>query len=673
MKKIKKIIYICLGVLGIIGIFIFVYFNYFHDPNKLSISEKEWLNRNSNKVISIGFPSGINLFSKNGEGILYDFVDDFAEEHELNINKSFSSGDASLSFVLTNKKNNNDLLFYKDFYVVLSKDYKVVSSIDDLKDGSVATLSDGSSLLTSYIKYTGTVNICDSRDNLIKDFEENKVKYLFVPLNEYLDEIIEGNYKVIYQFENLPIYYYLHFGNEDLLNRIVSKYYNKWYNDNLEEDYYDKLFELYVDSLSLTDLDLQSLTNKTYTFGFVNKAPYQILNSSVTGGVTFAYLEEFSKLTDVSFDYIRYKNSNDLLRAYNNKKLDLIFNDTGVGNNNILTNIDSHFYIIDSLENNNYYYSINQIDNEEVCVIKDTNLAKYLSEFKNLRLKLVKNDKALIKCSKKNTLVAIDTLSYDYYVNKDIVDNHIVYSGANSINYNFNYVSSSDVFYKIFSSFVNVIGHESFTDVGIKSYNEAASSGVFIGVISKYVLIIAGVGILVAGIIITSKKHIKLNTRIKKDEKLKFVDMMTSLKNRNYLNEKMEVWNMNTIYPQAMIVIDLNNVKYLIDTFGHEEGDKQIMAAANVLLQNQLDNTETMRTDGNEFMIYMVGYSEKQVVNYIKKLLKEFNNLPYDYGVAIGFSVIVDDLKLIDDAINEATIQMRENKELEYNESKNNE
>ena len=76
-----------------------------------------------------------------------------------------------------------------------------------------------------------------------------------------------------------------------------------------------------------------------------------------------------------------------------------------------------------------------------------------------------------------------------------------------------------------------------------------------------------------------------------------------------------------------------------------------------------------MRTDGNEFMIYLVGYNEKQVVNYIKKLVKEFNNLPYEYGAAIGFSMIVDDLKLIDDAINEASLLMRENKEIEYSEN----
>ena len=32
-------------------------------------------------------------------------------------------------------------------------------------------------------------------------------------------------------------------------------------------------------------------------------------------------------------------------------------------------------------------------------------------------------------------------------------------------------------------------------------------------------------------------------------------------KNRNYLNERIEIWNQNTIYPQAIIVIDLNNIK----------------------------------------------------------------------------------------------------------------
>ena len=104
---------------------------------------------------------------------------------------------------------------------------------------------------------------------------------------------------------------------------------------------------------------------------------------------------------------------------------------------------------------------------------------------------------------------------------------------------------------------------------------------------------------------------------IQNNEKIRYVDMLTCLKNRNYLNDRMEIWNQNTVYPQAVVVLDLNNVKYLNDTFGHEEGDKQIKAAANALFKTQLENTELIRTDGNEFLIYLVGYSEKQIISYL--------------------------------------------------------
>ena len=156
-----------------------------------------------------------------------------------------------------------------------------------------------------------------------------------------------------------------------------------------------------------------------------------------------------------------------------------------------------------------------------------------------------------------------------------------------------------------------------------------------------------------------------MNTKVKKEDRLKYVDLLTSLKNRNYYAEKVPVWNKNTVYPQACIVMDINRVKDLNDFYGHEEGDKQIMAVANILIKTQIDNTEIMRTSGNEFLIYLVGYSEKQILSYMKKLVKAFKKLPYDFGVAMGFSMIEDDTKLIEDAFNEATIKMRENKALE--------
>ena len=131
----------------------------------------------------------------------------------------------------------------------------------------------------------------------------------------------------------------------------------------------------------------------------------------------------------------------------------------------------------------------------------------------------------------------------------------------------------------------------------------------------------------------------------------------------------MEKWDNSGIYPQAIVIVDLNNVAYINDNYGHEEGDKVIKEAASILIQTQIENTEIIRTNGNEFLVYMVEYDEKHVVSYIRKVNKELKELSHGFGAAIGYSMIVDELKTIDDAINEATIDMKNNKE-EVQESK---
>lgn len=668
MKKTKKIIISVIVVLLIIILSLVGYYKFFYDSSRLSIKEKEWITNNLNKVISVGVPANVNIFSRDGNGVFYDFLDDFSKENGLNINKNtYTSYDGSLGFSIGNSVKKDDLIFCKDSYVVLSKSYEVISSVSSLNGKSIGLLNDDSSYLSSYNDFNGTLKLYTESSSLFSEFDDDKVSYVMVPLNEYVDLIVEKNYYVVYNFEDIVKYYYLRLGSDNTLNSILVKYYNEWIKNSLDDSYYDNYFDLFKSSLNLSDIEVQGLTNKVYNVGFVNKTPYFSMNGKRVGGVISEYLSDFSKLTDVEFNFISYKNNSSMNKAFSNGKVDLIFNDTENRDDIIKTNISEKFYIVGKNNEVNFYSSLSNI-NDKICVIEDSSLSSYLKEFSNLDLSFVKNESKLINCYKKNKLIAMDSESYNYYINNKINNSYVVYEGFNSVNFNFKYNNSDDAFSKIFSLYINFIGYKKMAVLGVVSYDLTNSTSALIGVIAKYVLIVSGVGILIIGLVVSKRKRIKLNTKIRKDEKLKFVDMMTSLKNRNYLNERMEDWNMNTVYPQAIIVIDLNNVKYLNDTFGHEEGDKQIMAAANVLHQNQLDNTEIMRTDGNEFMVYMVGYSEKQVVNYIKKLVKEFGNLPYEYGAAIGFSMIVDDLKLIDDAINEASLLMRENKEIEYNE-----
>ena len=47
----------------------------------------------------------------------------------------------------------------------------------------------------------------------------------------------------------------------------------------------------------------------------------------------------------------------------------------------------------------------------------------------------------------------------------------------------------------------------------------------------------------------------------------------------------------------------------------------------------------------------------------IKKLEKELKHLPHEFGAGIGYSMILDDIKTLDDAINEATLEMMTKKQ----------
>ena len=157
-------------------------------------------------------------------------------------------------------------------------------------------------------------------------------------------------------------------------------------------------------------------------------------------------------------------------------------------------------------------------------------------------------------------------------------------------------------------------------------------------------------------------KKIRVTKKIRKEDKMMYLDVMTNLKNRNYLNDNLNYWESNKVYPQAVVVVDLNSISVINDTKGHEEGDRQIKSAANILIRTQRENSEIIRTDGNEFLIYLVGYEDKQVVTYVNKLIKEFKNLPYEYGASVGYYMINSESTTIDDAINEALIMMRKNK-----------
>ena len=229
--------------------------------------------------------------------------------------------------------------------------------------------------------------------------------------------------------------------------------------------------------------------------------------------------------------------------------------------------------------------------------------------------------------------------------------------------YKFMIKNSDKAFYNLVNYTINTNSYYNYRNSGLESLSESFLEGSSFEQVYTIILIIIFVPLIILSIIYFVLKHKRAVKKVKITNRHKYTDMLTSLKNRNYLNAKMPEWEDSKVFPQAIVMIDLNQVKYVNDNYGHEEGDKLIVDAASKLVNTQLENSEIIRTDGNEFLIYLVGYSEKQIQTYTKKLAKELKKLPHEFGAGVGYSMILDEIKTLDDAINEATLEMIANKE----------
>lgn len=641
------------------------------DENNLSINEKKWIDSNNSKVISISIPNDLAVFGSNGEGVFFDYVEYFKKETglEVNINTiSYNSTSDGNRFQITNGYEKNGSLLFKDHYVLISKQTGLVSDSQTIPTLAPAVLNkDLEQVRTYYDVQADNFKSYDTYSKITEDLTNGTIAYALVPLNEYKDELISNNINVLYHVSDLNKYYYLMTSGEDVISTIFNKTFESWKKDSFEKSYNKNNYKLFISMLKITEAEEATLTNKVYKYGFAENRPYEVLASSQYGGITAQYLRSFSDFSGVEFTYKKYKTSTELVGAALSNKIDLYYNYY-----NIITNYidcgalkDINYYVIADNSIDLSMSNINGIANQTVYVLKNSYLYDAINEIEGIKVVTYEKVSELKSVVNKANILVVDEYTYDYYINKISNNYSVRYKGqVDQNNYTFKYSNDKDTFYKLFSAYTKTINPQDLLRNGIITYNGVVESGKVVGFIAKSLLFVIAVGFVAAFIIKKKTTTVKLNTKVKKEDRLKYIDLLTSLKNRNYYNEKLNVWNKNRIYPQTCIVLDINSVKMLNDSYGHEEGDKQIQAVANVLIKTQVDNSEIIRTDGNEFFVYMIGYSEKQVLSYIKKLVKEFKKLPYETGVAMGFSMIEDDTKLVEDAFNEASIRMRENKEL---------
>ena len=667
MKNKKSVIITIVVILAVVIIGL-IAFRVLTDENKLTSSERRWINNNISTVQNINVVNNVNLFGNTGTGVFYDFLSDFEREYDLELNPvTFNYGENTngLTLGVTKTLSEKDFVFYEDHYVLVGTEKEVVSNYSDLAGMKIGVISDDASYISGYLEVVGNVTLTqyESKEELLEAFSENEdIEYMIVPLSIYLDEVLAQDYTINYHLSDIKLYYVIR-GNDDTLTSILEKFYNNWYQENLDAYLKDAEFRLFTSSLGISETEVDAMQSVTYNYGFINNSPYEVIMSGNYGGIIAMYLYGFSEFSDIEFNYTKYRNLNRFERAIKNGDVDLYFNYYNLDDDyyEADSNLVVRYSVIANHENHLVVNSMESLVGSTVYVEENSYLYHYLESIDGITIETYEGEKELKKLNRKDVILVIDKNIFDLYSGSTLSNYTERYS--DSLNTTYQFKSRTDsAFYKLFTKYAMVMDNNEVIYDGMYSHSMTVRTGSILGTIAKYILLTLLVFAVIFIIFYKSSKRIKIAKRIKKDNKMKFIDQLTSLKNRNYLNEYIHNWNNNTVYPQTMIVVDLNNIQFINDTLGYEEGDKQIKAAANILIKTQLDNSDIMRTDGNEFLIYLVGFTQKQVTNYIHKLNKEFKKLPYEYGAEFGYSMINDNVKTIEDAILEATDEMKKGK-----------
>ena len=160
-------------------------------------------------------------------------------------------------------------------------------------------------------------------------------------------------------------------------------------------------------------------------------------------------------------------------------------------------------------------------------------------------------------------------------------------------------------------------------------------------------------------------------TEILKREKdinfLLYRDSLTGLYNRRFFEEELNRLDTSRQLPIAIVMIDVNGLKVINDTYGHKAGDEHLQKVGEILKGSIRQEDILARWAGDEFVILMPN-TDYEAARHLYQRIKSNCLISYEDGepvsVAIGVSVKTDNQTEINSVLEEADKDMYRDKTL---------
>lgn len=147
-------------------------------------------------------------------------------------------------------------------------------------------------------------------------------------------------------------------------------------------------------------------------------------------------------------------------------------------------------------------------------------------------------------------------------------------------------------------------------------------------------------------------------------------DVLTGLYNRRFIEEEINKLELSRDIPFAVIMADVNGLKLTNDVFGHEEGDKLLKKAAEIIKKSCRGKDIIARWGGDEFLIILPGAKANKAQEIVKKIkanCKEQSTEKIKLSIALGYAVKESSEEKLTKVLKEAEEMMYRNK---FNERK---
>lgn len=144
-------------------------------------------------------------------------------------------------------------------------------------------------------------------------------------------------------------------------------------------------------------------------------------------------------------------------------------------------------------------------------------------------------------------------------------------------------------------------------------------------------------------------------------------DCLTGIYNRGYFETIFTKYNEQLNMSVAIILCDLDELKYTNDNYGHKEGDALIKGTARLLNQFSSDTVTVAKVGGDEFALLVAEKTEKETEQLVENILKkiDINNegeSKIPIKISIGYAFAPNSMGKMTEIFSQADKNMYRNK-----------